>query len=63
MGHCSHIKVVVVSTKKVKIISFFFFFFYSSYLGKSDIVLGKKGGYFQLGMVPNSAPREGQKIP
>ena len=31
----------------------FFFFFVCFYLGKTDMVLGKKGGYFQLGMGPN----------
>ena len=28
--------------------------FYFSYLGKTDIELGKNGGYFLLGMEPNS---------
>ena len=27
------------------------------------MVLGKKGGYFRLGMGPKFAPSEGQKIP
>ena len=38
----SHKLVVVVSKKQVKK----FFFFYFSQLGKSDMVLGEKGGYF-----------------
>ena len=32
-------------------------------IGKNRHGIGKKGGYFRLGMGPNSAPRERQKIP
>ena len=43
---------------------FFLFFFYFSYLGKADMVLGKKVGYFRdREWGRNLAPREGQKIP
>ena len=47
--------------KKVKKIKKNFFTFL--YLGKTDMVLGKKVAIFDWEWGLNSAPREGQKIP
>ena len=40
-----------------------FFFFTSLYLGKTDIVLGKRVAIFDWEWSQNSAPRDGQKNP
>ena len=52
----------MVSKKKGKK-SIFFFFFTFLYLGKTDMVLGKKVAIFDWDWGRNSAPRDGQKIP
>ena len=39
------------------------FFFYFSLLGKTDMVLGKNVAFFDWEWGPNSALREGQKVP
>ena len=38
--------------KKSKKKIFFFFLLFLNILGKTDMVLGKKGGYFRLGIGP-----------
>ena len=52
----------MVSEKKVKKSLFVFFYLLFS-IGKNRHGIGKKGGYFHLGIGTNWAPAEGQKMP
>ena len=53
MGHCFSNNRSLKKVKKKKI-----FFFYFSLFGKYGHGIGKKGGYFQLGMGPKFRPLE-----
>ena len=51
MGHC-----FLIRSSGLKIVYIFFYFESFLYLGKMDLVLGKKVGYFQLGMGSKFGP-------